>query len=371
MSTQDTTETRLSLVPLGAGDLIDRAVRFYRKNFLTFILMAAPPVVAGTVLSVGWTMLGRQIFAPGQLSSASDTTLYYLFIWFGSLLIWLVEAIGTLIVMGGAARNFVRHLLFGEAISLRETYSNVAKRFVGLVAASSMIGVALGILGFIFFYLIFLTTAVLIALIVGIFSSIPVVAVILSVVVGIAAVYGGSWLYFLVASRFAYVPQIMLVEGQGIFSAVARSATLASGNVRRLMALFAFTIMATLSALALLYVPLTWYAWANGIELSGFNADLVPAWLEIGYSLIWQISFILLSPIWTIGLCLLYVDERVRSEGYDIELMAARRLGEIPSVPQTYVNPLQPALGNVNSAPIRQNVPRVATPPSRSILGLD
>ncbi len=45
-----------------------------------------------------------------------------------------------------------------------------------------------------------------------------------------------------------------------------------------------------------------------------------------------------------IGLCLLYVDERVRHEGYDIELMAARRLGEIPAVSQTYANPLQPAL---------------------------
>ena len=45
-----------------------------------------------------------------------------------------------------------------------------------------------------------------------------------------------------------------------------------------------------------------------------------------------------------IGLCLLYVDERVRSEGYDIELMAARNLGEIPAVPTEYANPLQPAL---------------------------
>ena len=45
-----------------------------------------------------------------------------------------------------------------------------------------------------------------------------------------------------------------------------------------------------------------------------------------------------------IGLCLLYVDERVRHEGYDIELAAARRLGDIPDVPADYINPLQPAL---------------------------
>ena len=66
-----------------------------------------------------------------------------------------------------------------------------------------------------------------------------------------------------------------------------------------------------------------------------------------------------------------YVDERVRSEGYDIELMAARRLGDIPTVPHTYINPLQPAISTG---------PRTAAPPiiqatarrqSHSTLGLD
>jgi hypothetical protein len=158
-------------------------------------------------------------------------------------------------------------------------------------------------------------------------------------------------LFFLIASRFAYVPQVMLVEGLGAFSAIGRSATLASGNARRLMALFIFSIVAAYSALAILFVPLGWYAWANGVEIMRFDANLVPAWYEIAYAMIGQISFILLSPVWTIGLCLLYVDERVRSEGYDIELMAARRLGEIPAVPRSYVNPLQPALGTV-AAPV-------------------
>ena len=58
-----------------------------------------------------------------------------------------------------------------------------------------------------------------------------------------------------------------------------------------------------------------------------------------------------LSPVWMAGLCLLYVDERVRSEGYDIELMAARRLGDIPQLPATYTSPLQPAIGSQAAAP--------------------
>ena len=45
-----------------------------------------------------------------------------------------------------------------------------------------------------------------------------------------------------------------------------------------------------------------------------------------------------------LGLSLLYVDERVRHEGYDIELMASRRLGEIPILAGGQAIPIVPAL---------------------------
>jgi hypothetical protein len=177
-------------------------------------------------------------------------------------------------------------------------------------------------------------------------SAIPPLAVIVGVVGTIAVVFLTLWLFFLVASRFAYVPQTITVEGLGVFSSIARSASLASGNVRRFAALFMFTILAVYSALAILYIPVGWYAWYEGVDFFNFfmDQDLIPAWYEITSQLLSQASVILLAPVWMVGLCLLYIDERVRHEGYDIELMAARRLGEIPDVPQDYLNPLQPAL---------------------------
>ena len=370
MGSSAANDANLALTPLGAGDLIDRAVRFYRKNLWTFIVIAAPPVLVGTLLSVGWTLIGRQLFAVGSGVNANDRTFYYLFVSFGNIIIWLTEAIATLVVMGGASRNFVRHLLFGEPITFRETYNNTRKRLFGLIAASTIITILLSVLGFVFFYFGLIVTGLLVFLVASVFSSIPIIAVISSVVLGILGTGATLWIFFLVASRFAYVPQVMLVEGQGVTSAIGRSASLAGGNVRRLIALFVFSFVATYSALAILYVPLAWYAWGTGVELMSFNADIMPAWYEISYNLIWQVSFILLSPVWMIGLCLLYVDERVRSEGYDIELMAARRLGEIPSVPHTYINPLQPALSVAPriASPITQ-MPAKRT--SHSTLGLD
>lgn len=349
MNSLSSSPPELSLAPLGAGDLIDRAVRFYRKYFWTFVLIASPPVVVGTLVSVGWTVAGRQIFSIGVDRFSAENTFYYIFLWLGSAVIWLAETIATLMVMGGASRNFVRHLLFGEAIAFRETYKNTASRLGGLAVASTIMTILLGSIGLVIFYFGLMIGVLLIALIIAVFSFIPIVAFILSVLVGLAVSIGTLWLFFLAASRLAYVPQVMLVEGLGVFAAIGRSASLASGNVRRLAALFLFTTVAAYSALALLYVPLAWYASANGVELMSFDSDMIPAWYEIAYNLIWQVSFILLSPVWMVGLCLLYVDERVRHEGYDIELMAAARLGEIPAVPETYVNPLQPALGSTGS----------------------
>lgn len=359
----------LSLTPLGAGDLIDRAVRFYRNNFWTFVWIAAPPILFGTMISIGWTAFGRD-FLGINLSNSGERFLYTFFTAVGNLTIWFFEAITTLMVMGGASRNFVRHILFGEPITFRETYSNVRSRLGGLLGASLITASLLSFIGLTIFYMALFILVFAIALIAVGLSFAPPFAVILSIVLGGAVIFGAVWLFFLIASRFAYVQQIMLVEGQSVFSAIGRSTSLAKGNVRRLIALFFFTILATYSALLLFYVPLGWYAWTAGLQIFTADPDAIPAWFLIAAQVVSQASLILLMPVWMIGLCLLYVDERVRHEGYDIELMAARNLGEIPALPRQYVSPLQPALSTepvLSPPPVFESGKKNST----SVLGLD
>ena len=64
-----------------------------------------------------------------------DVGFYYVFIWFGSVVIWFTETVATLVVMGGASRNFVRHILFGEPMKFSETYRNT---WGGSAASSSL-----------------------------------------------------------------------------------------------------------------------------------------------------------------------------------------------------------------------------------------
>lgn len=360
MSNSQSNGAVLALNPLGAGDLIDRSVRFYRKNFWSFILIAAPPVVAGILFSVGWMILGRSLFNVTQADPA-EAIFYQLFLRFGDLIIWIIQLVAMLVVMGGASRNFVRNILFGEAMTFRETYRNVRSRIVGLTGVSLLLTLSLGLLGIVIFYISVVVAAIAIGLVVLVLESIPFLAIVVSTILSVAAIGGGIFLFFLVASRFIYVPQVMLVEGAGAFSAIGRSVSLAGKNVKRVAALSIFTVVAIYSALSLIYVPLSLFAYFSGVPLFSFDAaDTLPAWFEISSQVIFQGSLILIIPVLMIGLCLLYVDERTRHEGYDIELLAATHLGEMPSVPPEFVNPLQPALaeeGVVVSVPKRPAAP--------------
>ena len=370
MTTFRTTGAGLALSPLGAGDLIDRSVRFYRKNFWTFVLIASPPVVVGILFSVGWTLLGRNLFNIAA-ADPSEALLYQIYLRLGDVIIWLIQIVAVLVVMGGASRNFVRHLLFSERMTFRETYRNVKSRLAGLTVISVLLTLSLSIVALITMYVGLVAAVILVGLTVLGLGAYPYFSVTLSVLVTLVVAFAAAWLFFLLASRFVYVPQVMLVEGRGAFAAIGRSASLAGANVKRVAALSVFTIVAIYSALSLLYVPLSAYAWLQGVPLFSMDAvDTLPAWFEISSQVIFQGSLILILPVLMIGLCLLYVDERTRREGYDIELLAAARLGDMPSVPPEFVNPLQPALASKGAGDAGASGGR-SVPEKKGVLGLD
>ena len=100
----------LHIVPLGAGDLIDRAVRLYRRHLLVLIRIAAPPVFMSALGSVMWAIAWRGLFAT---PSGAQLALY-LFLGFLGLALLVGGHIFSLIVMGGASRNLVTYLLWNE-----------------------------------------------------------------------------------------------------------------------------------------------------------------------------------------------------------------------------------------------------------------
>jgi hypothetical protein len=352
--------SQLVLAPLGAGDLIDRAVRLYRRHLFVLLRTAAPPVM---VTTAGWIICGiysRRIFVTGDTSELFLSILLAL-IGFG---IAVAGYLFTLVVMGGATRTLVAHLLRNDPVTARATYRAVRSRFWGLVVASILVGIwfvfsvlGAGVGSYVVLFIFMIPVAVI--------GSLGVVwpSIILGVLAFVAMVVVSTCLFYFIFGKAAYVPQVMLVEGKDVFSAFSRSFALARGNVRRLMAMTLFTTFATYAALMILLVPLGWYAFLSGIN--PIDRTQWPAWYSIANSALGSLSSLLLAPVWMLGLSLLYLDERVRHEGYDIELMAAQQLGELPDI--NVSSPFGPALST--------NEPKRTTPPppprpSGSVLNL-
>ncbi len=345
------TANKLSLAPLGAGDLIDRAVRLYRRHFLTLIRISTPPVVVSVIGAVIMTIAMREV------SRTPDETWFatYLMLTFVGFAIRIGGMLMTLIVMGGATRNLVTHLLWNEPVTARATYRNVRARFWGLLGASILVGIWILFTAFICIFAWYMTTIIVVLGAVAFAQVAPAwVSVVIGVIGTIIGIVAATILFFFLAGRVAYVPQVMLVEGKGVFDSLGRSFSLARGNVRRLMAMTIFTSFAAYSALMILIIPLGWYGYLHGVDPSPWSMDRAPAWFAVGYQVLGEASYILLLPIWMLGLSLLYVDERVRHEGYDIELMAAKQLGPMPQ-------PTRPRSGQQ----MGPYTPAIVTPPQQ------
>ncbi|HMF55638.1 MAG TPA: hypothetical protein VK619_04710 [Pyrinomonadaceae bacterium] len=363
---------KLSLAPLGAGDLIDRAVRLYRRHFLTLIRISTPPVVVSVIGTVMMTIGMRGM---SQTPDEMQLALYGALVFVGVLL----RAGGTLltlIVMGGATRNLVTHLLWNEPVTARATYRNVRSRFWGLLGASILVGVWITFTAFISIIAWYFATIILVLAAVAFAQVAPAwLSAVIGVIGTVIGICAAMFLFFFLAGRVAYVPQVMLVEGKGVFDALGRSFSLARGNVRRLMAMTVFTTFAAYSALMILIIPLGWYGYLHGIDPSPWSMEHAPAWFAVGYQVLGEASSILLLPVWMLGLSLLYVDERVRHEGYDIELMAARQLGPMPQPTRPraggqHTGPYTPAIVSSASQPPPQRHPPGSNWSPGSTLGL-
>lgn len=313
---------QLSLVPLGAGDLIDRAVRLYRRHFMTLIRIAAPPVIVSATGSVMMTLGNRSDYLTG-----GDVLLALL-----GLLFWVGGMLLNIIVMGGAARNLITHLLWGEPFSARTTYRNVRARFWALLGAALLMSI--------WVVIAFIISVIIWAIIMQFVINAAVISAVntpwMAAIIGIAGTLMVTIpiliLFFFMSKFIAYIPQVIMIEGRGVFDAIGRSFMLARSNLRRLMTMFLFYWFATWSALMLLLIPLLWYGSAQGVQIRPDKAESWPMWYAIGYNVLTQVSAILLVPVLMLGLSLLYLDERVRQEGYDVELIAARQLGGVPNM---------------------------------------
>ena len=319
-----------TLAPMSAGDIIDRAVRLYGRNFLALLrIVLAPSLVAyaGSILmSIGWRN--------ATLSRGDERVVIAVLLVLSGFLLWAIGKAAFYAVLGGSSRSLVAHFFEGKPILARDVYRAAWERVWSLIGATFMIGLLImGAMIIAYFFVV--TIAMFFALTMAtVLQKAPgwaqgVAAVIFALL--IAAAFAVSFL--LIYGRVVYVPQILMVEGKGVFSSIGRSFSLAGGQLRRIAALILFWFYVGWSVLLLLFLPLGYVSdWVNP-----FGAEQAP-WYNIAWQTVTQLSEILLMPIFMIGCTLLYLDSRVRKEGFDVELVANRTLAQPPAPPPLYTS---------------------------------
>ncbi|MFY9608626.1 MAG: hypothetical protein WAU45_08450 [Blastocatellia bacterium] len=307
------------LEPMSTGDVIDRAVRLYRRNFGPLIGIVAIPTLVGYLSSMmfwyGYTSL---------LSSATNTSR----VGADSIVMLTLGSLGyplymflLLATVAGLSRTVGDHLMMGEPITLRKSMSAVWKRRGNIVLLALLLLVIL-----IGLYVVFSIVVIALVLFGSLIAGVMVAAqlpqwatITLVVIVTLAFLAAAIFLVCQIVARVVFMPHVVMIEGESAGSALARAIRLGKGNWHRVGAILLFTYFVSLSILSAMTLPVLAGLYLAGYALSEFFMS--PGW-TIVYSSFSDISSLLSLPIWIVSFTLLYFDSRVRKEAYDLELLA-------------------------------------------------
>ena len=302
----------IPLRPLRLGDLYDGAFKIIRFNpratvgsavIVTTIAMLLPLLVTAVLTySVGLSAG----FVAGDPSSAGRSEVLglvgaYGAVVLGSVLQWL----GMVFVTGMNA-HVAAAAAVGRRLSLAESWDATRGkrwRLLGMIALLALAYVVLA--------------AVLVGAIVVLALTLDTLpAVLLGILLGLVLIAGSA--FFWIRVTYLAVPPLML-EPIGTFAALGRAWTLSRRQFWRIFGIAVLTLVITNIVGGVLALPVT--AVGQFLLFADPAGTGVLAYVACT-ALASVLSAALVTPFLTTVTSLQYLDQRIRKEGYDVELIA-------------------------------------------------
>ncbi len=307
------------LEPMSTGDVIDRAVRLYRRNFTSLVAIVAVPTLIGYISSLMFWYGYTNLFMPeAQGSAAHDDAVLMLVLGGIGYPVWLFS---LLVTVSGLSRVVGDYLMMGEPITFRKCFSAV-RRKLGDIIVMGLLSLVILFGMYIALVMVIMVLIIMIGLIASIITSahLPqwVVTIIMAVLV-LVAVAAALMVVSLIFARVVFLPQVVMIEGQSAGGAINRAVRLGKGNWYRVGSIVLFTYFVSLSLMGALTLPVLAGLYMSGMIGQGFFSS--STW-NVFYTSFKDVSGLLSLPIWIVSFTLLYFDSRVRKEAYDIELLA-------------------------------------------------
>jgi hypothetical protein len=297
------------LRPMSTGELLDRTFNLYRKNFLLFVGIATVP--PALMLLVNLIQAGM-VAAPGHHKAVGVGLMA------AGGIGMMVGAVAYLIglAMAHAATVFaVSAVHLGRPTTINESYGRVKGRFGRVV----WVIFQMGLRAFAPSVLLIILAAVAVPLgikqIGGVAGALAGIIVVLAI---IGAIIAATVLYL----RYSLAVPACVLEDIKATAAIRRSVSLSAGSRGQIFVIYFLMIVIN-------YIVLFLFLFPAGL-LAGLVAKGSPSVSTLFTGLAGFLAGALAGPIATIALSLVYYDQRVRKEAFDIQLMMAALDGKPP-----------------------------------------
>lgn len=357
------------LHPLSLGEVLDRTAQLYRSRFLVYLGIGVVP--AGTLLVFAALAFVLFAWAGSTVSDAatSGSQAVIAFLLLGLVaMVALPACLGTTSLGMAAMCHAAAADFLGQSISIRDAYRSAWKRGWRYVGLYLLLGLIIIVAPMVVLFTLTIFGSVLGALVAGVgFGFGPAANAALGFLV-IALMFGLFGFAFWMLLRLCLSFPASVVEQIGPFSAMKRGSALSKGTRGRIFLLFllgaALGWVLTLGTSIPILIAMALIPALNKPENSQMVGEI---FLFIWYGL----SFVVQAftkPVYGIALTLFYFDQRIRTEGFDIEwMMAQAGMVVAPAQQQPEAVPWLPPVGQamsqealVETAGATQDVEQVA-----------
>lgn len=317
----------IPLRPLGVGEILDGAVSTMRTYWRTVLGISLTVAVLTEVLvvllqglvlndSATTDMLDDPNASPGEVTRAMGEILA------GSGVVQVITLLGTIIATALLTTVTSRAVL-GRSVAIGEAWRDARPQVLRLLGLTLLLPLIAVVVVFV---------CILPGILVGVAGS-PDGGLALGILGGIAGFVVAVWLMI----RFSLASPALMLEKQTIRKAMGRSVKLVRGSWWRV---FGIQILASIIAgvvASIILVPFTLIAGAVSGDGMGSFLDTAGGNAGWAFLIISAIGAVIGSTITfpiTAGVTvLLYIDQRIRREGLDLELARAAGLQGYGSTP--------------------------------------
>lgn len=300
----------LPLRPLGLGDIYDAAFKVIRFNpkatvgaavLVAAVAMAAPMLGAAVVTAA----LGLTFDGSEDLSTSDDAGALLAF---GSILVGSVLQYVGLVFVTGMIAHVVAAAATGRRLSLGQAWAATRGhrwRLVGLTV----------VIGLLWVVILLAYTVVSAVLVVVADSTIVTVVYFLATVPVLFVLLVWTW----IRVTYLAVPALML-ERIGVFASLGRGFRLTSRQFWRTFGIALLTLLVTSFAAQMLTLPFSIVGQVAAIGMGDSTAGLLVYLATTALGTVASTAFV--APFTSAVTSVQYLDQRMRKEAYDVELMA-------------------------------------------------